>query len=288
MTFIDKLKCGRPTLSYEVFPPKNPAEWGALYETLGRLSKLSPDFISVTYRGGVSTRARTVELVERIQRELEIEAVAHLTCITHTKHELREILFDLQRVGVHNIIALRGDLPKKERADALLHASDLIKLTMADFHFTVACAFYPEKHPDAPTLAEDISYLKYKQDCGASYAVSQFFFDNEAFYRFRDQAAAAGVTIPLVAGIMPVSNLAQLRTFKELSGTEVPTKLLDFLNNGDIATVTERGVDYGANQCEDLLKNGVSGIHLYTLNKSKSTFQIGRRLSALTLDTAVC
>ena len=276
MPFIDKLLSGRPTLSFEVFPPKNPSEWGALYDTLGRISKLTCDFVSVTYRGGVSTRVRTVELVSRIQRELAIETVAHLTCITHTQEEIGDILTDLQDAGINNIIALRGDLPKRQEPKELRHATDLIEIVKSNYNFNVACACYPAVHPDSQSLQDDLRYLKMKQDKGSSFAISQFFFDNDVFYRFRDAAIAEGVTFPLIAGIMPVSNLAQLRRFKELSGTDVPAKLLEFL--GDDESVTQRGIEYGANQCEDLLENGVAGIHLYTLNKSKSTFQISRRL----------
>jgi methylenetetrahydrofolate reductase (NADPH) len=278
MSFIDKLRSENPTLSFEVFPPKNPAEWAALYETLARISKFTPDFVSVTYRGGVSTRSKTVELVGRIQRELEIETVAHLTCITHSEDEIKDILNDLQSASIGSIIALRGDTPKKQSPKELKHATDLIRIANSGYKFNIACAFYPEKHPDAPTLEEDISYLKVKQDAGASYAISQFFFDNDKFYRFREKAISAGVKIPLIAGIMPVSNLNQLRRFKELSGTDIPAALVDFLGD-DSSTVVERGIAYGIQQCDDLLRHEVAGIHLYTLNKSESTFQISQSLS---------
>jgi methylenetetrahydrofolate reductase (NADPH) len=281
MSLSDKFKAGQPTLSFEIFPPKNPAEWGALYETLGRISKLSPDFISVTYRGGVSTRAGTVELVQRIQKELAVPAVAHLTCITHSESELREILTDLQNAGIKSIIALRGDRPKPPSPIGLAHASDLISLASSEFTFDIACAFYPEKHSEASSLDEDIRYLKFKQDCGASFAISQLFFDNNTFYRFRDMAALAGVTMPLVAGIMPVSNLGQVKKIQELSGTLVPCALLDFLGDGDKESIAARGEEFGANQCADLLQNAVAGIHLYTLNKSRSTYKITHRLSEL-------
>jgi methylenetetrahydrofolate reductase (NADPH) len=278
MSFFDKLRTSAPTLSYEVFPPKNPSEWGALYETLARIARLSPDFVSVTYRGGVSTRRKTVELVDRIQRELEVETVAHLTGISHSEGELRDILGDLQNAGVKNIIALRGDKPKSGTVAGLPHASDLIDLAHREFAFNIACAFYPEKHPDAATIEDDIYYLKLKQETGATFAISQFFFENETFYRFRDLAVERGVTIPLIAGIMPVSNLKQIARFKSLSGTDVPDSLIEFLGTGDAETITQRGEDFGVTQCADLLTNGVAGIHLYTLNKSRSTSVITRRL----------
>jgi methylenetetrahydrofolate reductase (NADPH) len=281
MPFFDKLNSAVSTLSYEVFPPKNPAEWGALYETLSRISQLFPDFVSVTYRGGVSTRQGTVELVNRIQKELEIETVAHLTCITHEISDLRNILKDLQSAGIKNIIALRGDLPKSSDPIGLPHATDLISLAKNEFAFKIACAFYPEKHPDAATIEDDIRYLKLKQDTGASFAISQFFFDNSCYYRFRDKAVKEGVSIPLIAGVMPVSNIGQLKRLKSLSGTDVSDALIKYLGEGDIEAIMQRGEDFGVNQCDDLLKNGVAGIHLYTLNKSRSTAVITGRLNQL-------
>jgi methylenetetrahydrofolate reductase (NADPH) len=278
MPFKDKLISGLPTLSYEVFPPKNATEWGALYETLARIAQLHPDFISVTYRGGVSTKDRTVDLVNRIQRELAIETVAHLTCITHSEQELRDILNDLASAGIKNIIALRGDLPKAGSPVGLSHASDLITLAANHYNFSITCAFYPQKHPDSPTLDEDIRYLKFKQDCGATAAISQFFFENERFYDFRDRAEKAGVTMPLIAGIMPVSNLHQLKKLKELSGADVPDSLVEFLGDGDAKSVALRGEEFGMRQCADLLRNGAAGIHLYTLNKSRATSVISNSL----------
>lgn len=286
MAFLEKIKAGTPTLSYELFPPKNPAGWGTLYGTLGDISKLAPDYISVTYGAGGSTRSKTVDLVARIQNELGIESVAHLTCVGHSREELRDILRTLEQAGIRNVLALRGDPPKgdktfKPHPDGFAHASDLISFIKTDFKLNIACAFYPEKHMEAASLDADIGYLKLKQDNGAQIAISQLFFDNADFYRFRDKCAAKGVTIPFIAGIMPVLNLGQLTRFKELSGCAIPDSMAAFLANGSAETVADRGVEFATDQCVDLLKNGIAGIHLYSLNQSHSSARITANLRGL-------
>ena len=199
MSMLDKLHAGVPTLSYELFPPKNPAGWGTLYGTLGELSKLAPDYISVTYGAGGSTRTKTMDLVARIQNELGIESVAHLTCVGHSREELSGILGALETSGIRNVLALRGDPPKGDAAfkphpDGFAHASDLIRFIKDGFRLNIACAYYPEKHVEASSLEADIAYLKLKQENGARFTISQLFFDNGNFYRFRDRCAAAGIT----------------------------------------------------------------------------------------------
>jgi methylenetetrahydrofolate reductase (NADPH) len=279
MHYYKKLESGAPTISYEIFPPKNPIGWGALYSTLGEIAKKAPDFISVTYGAGGSTRRKTVDLVDRIQSELGIPAVAHLTCVGHSQAELAAILKSLDEANVSGIMALRGDPPKGESSfaphpEGFGYSYELIRFARSHYAFKIGCGFYPEKHPESASLADDIGYLRKKQDEGADFAVSQLFFDNETLYRYRDLAVAAGVTIPLVAGIMPVLGLSQLKRFRELSGTDIPTKLTDFLGNGSDDEILVRGIEYGVEQCVDLLKNGIAGIHLYTLNKSTSTSAI--------------
>jgi methylenetetrahydrofolate reductase (NADPH) len=286
MALLEKLRNGSPTLSYELFPPKNPAGWGTLYGTLGELSKHAPDYISVTYGAGGSTRSKTVDLVARIQNELGIESVAHLTCVGHSKAEISGILGTLEAAGIRNVLALRGDPPKGDAAfrphpDGFEHASELIRFIKERTSLRIACAYYPEKHVEAPSLEKDIGYLKLKQDNGAQFTISQLFFDNGNFYRFRDRCAAAGVTLPFVAGIMPVLNLGQLARFKELSGCVIPETLVSFLGTGDAAGVAARGIDFATRQCEDLLKHGIAGIHLYSLNQSVSSVRITENLRAL-------
>ncbi len=283
MTFCDKLKAGEPTLSFEFSPPKNPAGWATLYSTLGEITKYTPDFVSVTYGAGGSNRQKTIDLVSRIERELEIESVPHLTCVGHSRRELEDILSSLQNAGIRSLMALRGDAPKsdpsyKPHPDGFAHASDLIAFVRENFDFQIGCAFYPEKHPDAPHLEDDIRWLRVKQESGASFATSQLFFDNEAFFQFRDKAIKAGVTLPLIAGILPVTSLGQIRRIFELSGREAPRKLLDFLGEGDDKEVMQRGIDFAIAQCRDLLENGVAGLHLYTFNRALSSARITKAL----------
>ncbi len=285
MTFCDKLNTNVPTLSYEFSPPKNPAGWATLYSTLGEITRYAPDFVSVTYGAGGSNRAKTVDLVSRIERELDIESVPHLTCVGHSKDEIREILTTLQNAGIRHLMALRGDAPKNDpqfrpHPDGFAHASDLIEFARANFDFHIGCAFYPEKHPDAAHLDDDIHWLKHKQDCGASFATSQLFFDNDLFYRFQEKAAKAGITFPLIAGILPITALSQLQRSGELNGQDIPKKLLEFLGEGDDKVIMERGIEYATAQCRDLLKHGVAGIHLYTFNRATSAVRITKALRA--------
>jgi methylenetetrahydrofolate reductase (NADPH) len=190
MTFLEKLHQGTPTLSFEFYPPKNSDGWGTLYQTLGSISRRSPDYVTVTYGAGGGTRRKTIDLVGRIQDELGIEAMAHLTCVGHSREELFEILCSLQAAGIKYIMALRGDPPTGQSSfvahqDGFAYASELIAFIKANFDFHIGCSFYPEKHPEAVSLERDIEVLKLKQDVGADFAVSQNFFDNSTFYAFR-------------------------------------------------------------------------------------------------------
>jgi methylenetetrahydrofolate reductase (NADPH) len=280
---LDKLR-RRPTLSYEFFPPKNPSGWSTLYATLSEAAKQEPDFVSVTYGAGGSTRSKTVDLVGRIQGELGIEAMAHLTCVGHSREELRGILQQLWDSGIRHVLALRGDPPKGDAAfrphpEGFAYASDLIRFIKDSFDFTVGCAFYPEKHVEAASLEADMAALKLKQDNGADFAVSQLFFDNPGFFRFREKALAQGITLPLVAGVLPVLELSQLPRFREMSGCRIPDDLTSFLGEGP--DVSARGVEYATRQCAELLENGVAGLHLYCLNKHPSVVKITENLRAL-------
>ena len=285
MTFLEKLHAGATTLSFEFFPPKNPDGWSTLYQTLGHVAKRRPDYVTVTYGAGGSTRRKTVDLVSRIQDELGIEAMAHLTCVGHSRDELAEILTSLQDAGIKYIMALRGDPPKGEtkfvpHECGFAYASDLIAFIKENFGFRIGCSFYPEKHPEAESLEHDIAVLRLKQEAGADFAVSQIFFDNPAFYAFRDKAARAGVTLPLVAGILPVTSLGQLAPdgICQRSGTGIPNSLREFL--GVDEDVVGRGVQYAVGQCRDLLEHGVTGVHFYTLNRSTSSLRVTEALRA--------
>ncbi len=285
MTFLNKLHQGTPTLSFEFYPPKNPDGWGTLYQTLGSVSRRAPDYVTVTYGAGGGTRRKTVDLVSRIQDELGIEAMAHLTCVGHSRDELGEILASLQSAGIKYIMALRGDPPHGQtqfvaHESGFHYASDLIAFIKTNFDFHIGCSFYPEKHPEAESLERDIEVLKHKQDVGADFAVSQNFFDNPTFYAFREQAGRAGVTLPLVAGILPVTSPGQLAEggICRRIGTRVPPSLQEYIGAGD--GVTDRGIQYALSQCRDLLANGVAGVHFYTLNRSTSSLRVTEALRA--------
>jgi methylenetetrahydrofolate reductase (NADPH) len=279
MDMLQKVYAPHPTLSCEYFPPKNAAGWAALYGTLAEAQKLGLDFVSVTYGAGGSTRHKTLSLVERVQNELDIDAMAHLTCVGHSQAELAGILHELQTAGVTAVMALRGDPPKDSQTfvphpDGFRHASELIAFIQQHFNFKIGCACYPEGHPESANVQQDIMYLKHKQECGADFAVTQLFFDNDDFFRFRDAARAAGVTIPIIAGIMPVTAVTQLARFQSLCGCSIPTKLTRFLEADPDSNIIERGIQYGQAQVQELLDNQIDGIHLYTLNKSYSSAAI--------------
>ena len=277
MDMLQKLNHPHPTISCEYFPPKNTSGWGNLYATLADAQKLDLDFVSVTYGAGGSTRRKTHSLVERVQHELGIDAMAHLTCVGHSKAELAAILQELQNSGVKAIMALRGDPPKGSTSftphpDGFNYANELISFIAKNYDFKIGCACYPEGHVESPSVQQDIQFLRLKQDSGADFAVTQLFFDNDDFYRFRDAAHAAGVTIPIIAGIMPVTAVKQLKRFQSLCGCTIPEKLTTHLN-GYVRKdmVVELGIEYSLQQIQELIENDVDGVHLYTLNKSHSS-----------------
>jgi len=287
MTFFDKLQHHTPTVSFEFFPPKTPEGWAKLYTTIAETSRLGVDFVAVTYGAGGSTRENTVDLVASLQNNLGLSAVAHLTCLGHSQVELSKILDRLAEKKVPAIMALRGDPPKGEPAFrphpyGFAHASDLIGFIRDGWPtFKIGCAAYPEGHPEsfaageARTSDRDIVYLKRKQDQGADYAATQLFFDNAVYYAFVEKARAAGVTIPLLPGIMPMTSANQIGRFISLSGCSIPDGLREAAKAPD---VEEAGFRFALDQCRDLLAHGAPGIHLYTLNQSSVS---GRILTAL-------
>jgi methylenetetrahydrofolate reductase (NADPH) len=278
---------GLPTISFEFFPPKTEAGFASLFATIDELRVLSPSYVSVTYGAGGSSRQQTVSLVERIQRELRIRAMAHLTCVDHTADELGRILDDLWNSGILNVLTLRGDPPAGQtqfnvREGGFAHGSDLAKFARARHDFCIGVAGYPEGHPQCLNRTRDLEMLKLKVDNGGRFVVTQLFFDNADFYRFRDAAVKMGIHVPIVAGIMPISNVAQIKRFISMCGAKIPHPLLLKLEavESDADAVARTGVDYATEQCRDLLANGVAGLHFYTLNKSKATVKIVRALNA--------
>jgi methylenetetrahydrofolate reductase (NADPH) len=284
---LDSVLEGRrqPVFSFEFFPPKTDDGVRQLFEAISHLRELEPTFVSVTYGAGGSVRTRTVDLVTRIRRELDIEPVAHLTCVDATADDLRGILDALREAGVDNVLALRGDAPEgTERfvptAGGLAHGSELMELITAGYDFCVGGACYPEKHPESADAEEDVRFAKRKADAGASYLITNLFFDNQMYFDFVARARAAGVTVPIIPGIMPVTNVGQIRRFTSKIGATIPEALLDALRlrENDPEAVLQLGVAWAALQCSELLAGGAPGVHFYTMNRSPATRAI---LSAL-------
>jgi methylenetetrahydrofolate reductase (NADPH) len=283
---IDKLfGLGKPTLSFEFFPPKTEGGFNLLFSAINDLHPLKPSYVSVTYGAGGSTRQKTVELVERIQRELKIRSMAHLTCVGHTAAEIGSILDDLWKAGIVNVLTLRGD-PQAGQSQFVVteggfaNASDLAKFARAQHDFCIGVAGYPEGHPQCLNRTRDLEMLKLKLDSGANFVITQLFFDNEDFYRFRDQARAMGIIAPIIAGIMPIVNVAQIKRFIGMCGAKIPQALLVKLESveNDAEAVYAAGIAHAVGQCKDLVAHGVDGLHFYTLNKSKATVEIVRKL----------
>lgn len=275
----------QPTFSFEFFPPKTDEGMVNLFDTVARLRELEPTFVSVTYGAGGSTRERTVAIVGRIKNELGIEAMAHFTCVGATVDELREVLDEIAATGIENIIALRGDPPRGEemfvKTEGGLGSSvELIELIAAERDFCIAAACYPEVHPEAESAERDLAFAKEKVDAGASFLITQLFFDNDRYFDFVDRAREIGIDVPIIPGIMPIGGYEQIKRFTSMCGANIPDDLMAELDarKDDPAAVTDLGVAYATLQCADLLARGAPGIHFYTLNKSPATSAI---LSAL-------
>jgi methylenetetrahydrofolate reductase (NADPH) len=277
---------GRATISFEFFPPKTDEGWTSLYQTIDRLKPLNPSYVSVTYGAGGSTRAKTVELAGRIQNDIGINVLAHLTCVGHTADEITAIVQQLAAQNVDNILALRGDPPGggtwTRTPGGFEHADQLIAHIRSVSKSFVACAGFPEGHPQCLNLRRDLEHLKGKVDAGAGAIVTQLFFDNADFLRFRDDCRHIGITVPIVAGIMPITNVQQIKRFVTMCGARIPNRLLTKLESleGNADDVYKAGIEYAANQCRDLLFHGVDGLHFYTLNKSPATVDIVQKLRA--------
>jgi methylenetetrahydrofolate reductase (NADPH) len=278
---------GEPTFSFEFFPPKTDEGERNLRQALQALQPMEPDFASVTYGAGGSTRDRTLEIVTTLKRDYGIETMAHLTCVGTSVTELRTTLDRIRDAGIDNVLALRGDPPRGEtewrpHPEGLSYAGELAQLISENYPFAIGAACFPECHPQAPDLAHDIEFLKVKVARGASFLITNLFFDNEAYFQFVEQARAAGVTVPIVPGIMPITNFAQIKTITGLCGATIPERLLEQLEvrAEDPESVAELGVSYATLQCAELLALGAPGIHFYTLNRSPATRAI---LAALRL-----
>jgi methylenetetrahydrofolate reductase (NADPH) len=267
-----------PCFSFEFFPPKTEAGVAALMTAAAQLRSLAPAFVSVTYGAGGSTRARTLDVVKAMHHDLGLEVMAHLTCIGATHRELYSVLTELKRAGIDNILALRGDRPPHEGdvdmgLGEFQHASDLIRFVVSEFDFCVGAACYPEKHLESPDLASDIRALVAKVEAGARFLITQLFFDNTRFYDFLERVQDAGIRVPIIPGIMPITSVEQVKRFTTLCGATIPEPLLRELEarRNQPEAVLDLGVAYAALQCADLLDSRVPAIHFYTLNKSPAS-----------------
>jgi methylenetetrahydrofolate reductase (NADPH) len=276
-----------PVFSFEFLPPKTDEGWQNLRGALQSLSALEPDFASVTYGAGGSTRDRTLEVTKWLKQELGIEAMAHLSCVGVSREELCKILDGIQEAGIENVLALRGDPPRGEtewrpHPGGLKYSTELAALISGRHDFGIGGACFPEIHPEAPDLAHDLHFLRQKIEAGVTFLITQLFFDNELYFRFVEEARAAGIEVPILPGIMPITDLKQIKTITGMCGATIPAALLEQLESraADPDAVQELGVSYATLQCAELLARGAPGIHFYTLNRSPATRAI---LSALKL-----
>jgi methylenetetrahydrofolate reductase (NADPH) len=277
----------RPCFSFEFFPPKTDEGQRNLERALHELREDEPNFVSVTYGAGGSTRDRTIDITKRIKSEFGLEAMAHFTCVGATVEQLRGILDQMETAGIENVLALRGDPPQgetewKPTPGGLLYSTELAQLIFDGYDFCIGAACFPEVHPEAPDMDHDIRFMKRKIEAGASFLITQLFFDNEFYFDFVEQARAAGVTVPIVPGIMPVTNFSQIKRFTDMCGASIPEDFERELaaRAEDPGSVTDLGVAYATLQCADLLARGAPGIHFYTLNKSPATRAILAALRA--------
>ncbi len=280
---------GRARVSFEFFPPKTPAMEESLWQAITRLAPLDPAFVSVTYGAGGSTRERTHRTVKRILEETSLKPAAHLTCVGASRDEVDEVIREYWETGVRHIVSLRGDPPPTEggiggvyvpREDGYANATELTKAVRGIAPFEVLVGVYPEKHPESPSIEHDIDVLKQKVDAGATLAISQFFFDIDAFLRFNDKVRAAGITIPIVPGIMPVTNFNGLKKMSQACQTAVPTWLANLFEGLDNDAETRRLIacSVAAEMCAKLQEQGFEDFHFYTLNRADLVYAICRVL----------
>ena len=288
MRISEKFKHKKPLVSFEIFPPKVGYSIDTIYKTIDDLNDLNPDFMSVTYGAGGTTKDRTVEIASYIKKNYDLSSIPHITCINSTKGEVEKILKSLQEKGIKNIMALRGDYPldgnkKSINKGDFKHSTDLIEFFKENSDLSIGAACYPEKHPESPDLETDLKYLKEKVNCGADFLVTQMFFDNEFFYNFLDKTQAKNIDIPIIAGIMPILNKSQVKTVSKLTGNNLPKKFVRILERyeDNPEALKEAGLSYAIGQIIDLLSWGVDGVHIYTMNKSDTARNIMESMKAI-------
>ncbi len=271
----------KKSISFEIFPPKKDGAFDTVFETLDALGKLNPDFISVTYGAGGSRSGETIQIASYIQNTLGIDAMAHVTCVGSRKEQLLKVCEALKENHIEHILALRGDRPRDMSDEQFLsrdfaHASDMMSFIREHTGLHMAGACYPEKHFEAFSMESDLNNLRKKQEAGAEFFISQLFFDNDFYYSFLEKAAKKGITVPICAGIMPITSAKQIGTTITLAGSSVPKALADILATyGDNPEeMRKAGIDYAIRQIRDLQENGVGDIHIYTMNKPKMATEI--------------
>lgn len=275
-----------PVFSLEFFPPKKQEDWDRLFETISNLTPLDPSYVSVTYGAGGSTRERTHSLVTKIQKETGLTVVSHLTCIGSERPEIESILNLYRKHGITNVLALRGDKPAdiptiEEAVKDFPHAIDLVRFIKSNFpEMGIGVAGFPEGHPETPNRMKELEYLKEKVDAGADYIVTQLFFDNRDYFDYVERCAMAGITVPVIPGIMPIASKKGMARMSELAlGSRIPATLMRrVLEAADDRAVAEIGIEWATRQVQELIDHKVKGIHFYTLNLSEATLRIFRNI----------
>jgi len=284
MKIKDILASKDVVFSYEVFPPKKDKPFEPIVAAVDELCSERPDFMSVTYGAGGGTGPNTVKIASHVQNDLGVTALAHLTCVSSTKEQVASVIEEIKAAGIENILALRGDIPANDEYPVRQYynyASELITDIKQHGDFCIGAACYPEGHVECANRAEDLRNLKIKADCGVDFMTTQMFFDNDIMYKFLYQAREAGITVPVIAGIMPITTARQLETSVKLSGTHVPVRLKNIVDKfGDKPeAMKDAGIAYATEQIIDLVANGVKGIHLYTMNKPEIAERIRANIS---------
>ncbi|MFZ1361713.1 MAG: methylenetetrahydrofolate reductase [NAD(P)H] [Candidatus Nanopelagicales bacterium] len=281
---VDLITQSRPSVSFEFFPPKTDVGEQNFWSALDELALLKPDFVSVTYGAGGSTRDRTVAITKRIATQSDLIPVGHFTCVGATKDQVREVIGEFAQAGVSNLLALRGDppggpsTPWEPTPDGINFASELVELIKSEGDFCVGVAAAPEGHPGSESIDQDVQAMLAKQEAGAEFALTQLFFEARHYFDFVEKCQAAGVTIPIVPGIQPVTNLGQIERFAELSGAQFPQYMHDELIELDESGVAQRGAENATELCRELLAGGAPGVHIFTLNRTEPAATIVRNL----------
>lgn len=283
MSVIDVFNKEKPAISFEIFPPKKESNISTIYETIGELADLQPDFISVTYGAGGTGSNKTIDIASFIKKEYNIEALAHLTCITSDQEMVKKNIEELKQNNIQNVLALRGDIPQgftQRKENKYSYAKDLIKELKSEGDFTIGAAVYPEGHIQAESIEEDIKHVKEKVEAGANFLVSQLFFDNDVFYKFIEKFQKENINAKVSAGVMPILSKQQIEKMIFMCGASLPAKVIKLLAKYEHQPedLKKQGIEYAAQQVEDLIAQGVDGVHIYTMNRPEIAKGIMERL----------